>query len=130
MTKQELQEYFWIQKKIQHLENKLFELESDAQKVTTTLSNEPQGNTFSSDRVGDIVTDMIAVKEEISSYLKLSYAAIKRIEKAAESLPAREGYLIRLRYIDCKRWEEIAVDMGYTWQHIHKIHSSALKLLA
>lgn len=30
------------------------------------------------------------------------------------------------RYIRLMKWDDIAVKMGYSWQHIHKIHSRAL----
>lgn len=31
------------------------------------------------------------------------------------------------RYINCKRWEDIASDMGYSWQGVFKLHGSALQ---
>lgn len=34
--------------------------------------------------------------------------------------------LIRLRYIDCLSFEEIAVRMNYSWRTIHRMHSNAL----
>ena len=35
--------------------------------------------------------------------------------------------LLCLRYLRFKTWEEIAVEMNYTWRHTHRIHSAALK---
>ncbi len=31
------------------------------------------------------------------------------------------------RYINCKRWEVIASEMGYSWQGIFKLHGKALQ---
>nr|DAV92517.1 MAG TPA: Protein of unknown function (DUF1492) [Caudoviricetes sp.] len=31
------------------------------------------------------------------------------------------------RYINCKRWEDIASDMGYSWQGVFKLHGRALQ---
>ncbi len=31
-----------------------------------------------------------------------------------ESLPPREAYLVRARYVDYKGWEQIAVAMNYS----------------
>lgn len=38
-----------------------------------------------------------------------------------------EQRVLRLRYIKGLKWEEVAVEMGYSWKWIHKIHSEALK---
>ena len=41
-----------------------------------------------------------------------------------------QQYKIRAKYLECKSWEQIAVDMGYSWRQIHYIHSDALKKIA
>ena len=38
-----------------------------------------------------------------------------------------EKRVLRMRYIKGLKWEEVAVEMGRSWQHIHRIHSKALK---
>lgn len=73
---------------------------------------------------------IVEVQEEINRQLQKSYELMAKIEKAIEKLPEREKYLIRARYIDCKSWEQIAVDMSYSWRQIHYIHANALKLLS
>ena len=49
---------------------------------------------------------------------------IEKVIKDMENDNERE--VLRLRYIDGKKWEEICIEMGYSWKHIHRIHSSAL----
>lgn len=49
---------------------------------------------------------------------------IKQIEEMENET---EKNVLRLKYIRCLNWEEVAVEMGYSWQHIHKLHGSALK---
>ncbi len=39
----------------------------------------------------------------------------------------KEQEVLRLKYIRGMEWEEVAIEMGYTWRHTHRIHSSALK---
>ena len=130
MTKQELQSYYWLRKNIEKLEHKLLELESEATRVTTRITHDPRGGSGNSDKLGGIVAEIISVQEKINSKLQRSYRIMAEIEHATVELPEREAYLIRARYIDCKSWEQIAVDMSYCWQHVHKIHSRALKALA
>ena len=34
--------------------------------------------------------------------------------------------LLMCRYIKGMSWEDIAVNLNYTWRHVHRIHSQAL----
>lgn len=38
-----------------------------------------------------------------------------------------EQRVLRLRYIKGLKWEEVAVEIDYSWKQIHRIHSNALK---
>ena len=133
MTKQDLREYYWIKRNISKLEDKLEELRTKATSTTSHLKNDQdaiQGKGNTSDKVGDGAAEIDKVTREIEKQIKKSYLTLSVIDLAIEELPAREGYLIRARYIGCLSWEQIAVDMKYSWQHIHRIHADALRLLA
>lgn len=131
MTKKELQEYRWIKRNIQRLEDRLLELETEATKQTTQLTQDPiSGSGYNKDRMTDVVAMIIPVRDRINQQLEKSYELVVKIEKAIETLPEREKYLVRARYIDGVAWERICVDMGYSWRQVHRIHSDALKMLA
>ena len=81
---------------------------------------------------------------DLSEYMakkeSLEMRLLKAQEKALMELDNITDHIDRLRneneidvlfnrYIKGMGWEEIAVKMGYRWQWIHKIHSSALKNL-
>ena len=81
---------------------------------------------------------------DLSGYMakkeSLEMRLLKAQEAALEELDDITDHIDRLRseneidvlfnrYIKGMGWEEIAVKMGYSWQWIHKIHSSALKNL-
>lgn len=67
---------------------------------------------------------------------KLKEAELEAIELRQEvfdiinAVSGAEGEVLCERYINLKRWEEIAVDMNYSWSGIHKLHRSALHLVA
>lgn len=128
MTKDELNEFHWIKRNIDKLEEKLLELEAAATRVTTKLTHEPKGGSFG-DSLSDIVSSIMATQEEINRNVKRMYDCMRDIENAIAVLTPREAYLMRLRYLDLKTWESICVDMNYSWKHIHRIHSAALKKL-
>lgn len=129
MTKKELQEYYWVRRNIRQLEEKLEELETEATRQTTRFTQQPKARS-SKDRMADAVAEIVTIQEKMQEELEKSYKLLTRIEQAIESLPPREKYLIRARYIDCKTWEQIAVEMHYSWPHVHRIHSRALQMLA
>lgn len=55
--------------------------------------------------------------------------ALAEIEAAIETLPPRERTLIRLYYAQGLTWEEVCVEMNYSWRQIHRIHGTALAML-
>lgn len=130
MTKKELHELFWMKKNIKRMEEKLIELEAKATQITIQLSKEPKGTNSVVDKLGETVSKIVDLQNEINDQLKIYYKKVRYIEKAIEKLPPREALLIRLRYLDQKRWEEICVEMNYSWRQIHYIHAEVLKMLA
>ena len=51
------------------------------------------------------------------------------VEKLIEGLPPQHRTLMRYRYIDGLKWEEICVKMSYCWRQVHRKHSEALQML-
>lgn len=48
--------------------------------------------------------------------------------KAVKSIPGVEHQtVIEKRYLCCASWEQIAVDLGYSIQHIYRLHDAALE---
>jgi len=129
LTKQQLQNYGWLQRNIQKLDEKILELRSAAEKITTTISNEPKGKSNEHDKMAGIVAKLADVEEILKIQLHESYVTLGNIEEAIGNLPELEKYLIRARYIDCREWEEICLDMNYSLAGIHKCHTKALKML-
>jgi DNA-directed RNA polymerase specialized sigma subunit len=51
------------------------------------------------------------------------------IEEAIEALDPTARMLLRYRYLECLKWEEVCVKMNYSWMQTHRIHANALKQL-
>lgn len=51
------------------------------------------------------------------------------IEKAIENLEPTARMLMRYRYIDGRKWEEICLLMSYSWRQVHRLHAAALETL-
>lgn len=69
--------------------------------------------------------------EEERRYIKIRYCRIKLCKEITNKIERMnnedEKDVLTYRYIRLMKWEDIAVRMGYSWQHIHKIHARALK---
>ena len=59
---------------------------------------------------------------------RANYVAEKKnaILKMIESIPGMDGDVIRLRYIDGLKWEEITERVFYSWNGVFKCHNRAL----
>lgn len=51
-------------------------------------------------------------------------------EKIIDMMDGEQSRVLYLRYIQFMKWEDICVEMGYSWRQVHNIHSKALKNLS
>ena len=47
-------------------------------------------------------------------------------EKIIDVMDGEQSRILYLRYIQFMKWEDICVEMGYSWRQVHNIHSKAL----
>lgn len=127
--KYRLQEYKWIKENIQELEDRLLEIDTVLQRITSSINPDKVQTTKDPDKWTDLIAEKVKVQKMINSQLEKGYKEMAYIEDTISSLTEREKRLMRLRYIRCMKWEEICVEMGYEWRHIHNIHSSILRKL-
>ena len=67
--------------------------------------------------------ELTKLKEQRLESIKIYADISSRIRKVKDD---NQRELLMYRYIKCMKWEEIAVEMKYSWRNIHKIHSRAL----
>ena len=64
-------------------------------------------------------------------YMKARYRRIQMCKEITDKIERMDNEdekdVLMYRYIRLMKWEDIAVKMEYSWQHIHKIHARALK---
>ncbi len=124
-----LNEYRWIKENIANLENRLLEIDTKLQKTTNTLQLDKVQMSKDNDKWTLLIQKRIDIQELINTEITAGYEEIEKIEKLISVLPEREKLLIRLRYIDCMRWENICVEMNYEWSWIHRLHGEILRTL-
>lgn len=129
MTAREyLNQAYRIDQRINSKLEQIASLRGLATKATSTLSDLPHNTTSQAFSMENIICKMVDLENEINNdidnLLDLKsdiVTAIKRIENPKSRM------LLELRYLCFKSWEQIAVDMGYSLQHIYRIHDQALR---
>jgi RNA polymerase sigma factor (sigma-70 family) len=129
MTKNDLKEYQYTIKNIELLKDQLDIIDSKLTNTTHTFSHLPKHKS-KIDMTNEWVSKRIEIENTINKNLAKAYANCNRIEQAIESLPQREKYLMRLRYIQGLVWEKICQEMNCSWRRIHSIHLDALRMIA
>lgn len=118
-----LKEKKQLEKQLEIIENALYNPKTQQFKQTPTAPFQ-----------GNATEDLANKHMELLDYYgnKLAELTMEQlaVEEAIDRLPTRERKVIRAYYIQGLTWEEAAVAVGYTWRHVHRVHSSALQLLA
>lgn len=80
------------------------------------------------DAMGDTISKVIELEEKINSdideLVDLKSVARDKIERMENDI---EKVILYKRYFNNESFENIAVECGYSWRHIHRLHGEALK---
>ena len=77
----------------------------------------------------ELATRHIEVEARYREKVAQLTALLDEIEQSIEVLDPRERTLIRLHYIEGRIWEEVCIEMSYSWMQVHRIHAKALEKL-
>lgn len=92
---------------------------STGDKVQSSLDPDKFTNTMSK-----IIELEEKINADIDELVDLKRDAMDCIEKLNNDV---EKLVLYKRYFNNKSFEQISVEMGYSWRHIHRIHGNALK---
>lgn len=115
-----------ISRQLERLENELAEIRLNKYCPSCISDGMPHASGCS-----DLSSYMAKVDELEKKILKKKYHRLQKQQEIRNRIERMEDEnekdVLTYRYLRGMKWEDIAVKMGYTWQHIHRIHSSALK---
>lgn len=125
MDKQTLSQYQVLEKEIDCLKNEIERLR-DSLSAPPIIDGMPKAKAYQ-DRIANLVAKIVDLDNILTDKLSDLVECRIRIEEAISTLETADRLLLRLRYIDGEKWEDVADKMGYSWQGIHLRHSKALK---
>lgn len=129
MTKEELREYRDIVIYVKELEDKLLELETQANHITSTIKQDMVDSSGKQDKLADSVVKIVELQNFINIKLGPLKEKEKRVMEAIKDLPISEQRLFYLRYVKAYTWEKVAVETGYCWRQLHRIHGRCLRMI-
>ena len=88
MTKQRLQEYLWLKKSIEQLEDRIEEIDTILTKTTGTLSDMPRNKT-PRDLTNELLAKKVDLQNTMKKRLNKSMIELIEIEQAIATLPLR-----------------------------------------
>ena len=128
MTKNELKEYRAVANEIEIIKEKLEYLEEKKTSVKSQVISDMPRSSSENERLSTLLAEIEEVTELYNEKMSRLIKSQFKIENTIDILDdATERNLMRLKYLDGFTWEEVAVEMGYSWQHIHRIHNKILK---
>lgn len=99
-------------------------------KVTATMTDMPGSASPNVHRTQDIIVKIVDLENEINADID-RLVDLKRemvtVIKKVNNLEYQT--LLELRFLCFKTWEQIAVDMGYSIQHIYRLRDKAMELV-
>jgi DNA-directed RNA polymerase specialized sigma subunit len=129
MTKERLRNYANLKEERNQLRRQLEELEATLyypkiQRLNGMPSAPSKENTLEL-----MVARHAELQEKYEAKIAEMNAEMLLIEEAIEALDSTARMLLRYRYLECLKWEEVCVKMNYSWMQTHRIHANALKQL-
>lgn len=128
ITKEELKQYRSLTNEIENLNEKIVRLRSQLELASTQImTGMPHGSDGEVDKIGKALSILEeAQKRYYDKLIEITELTLK-IEKAIENLTPTERLLIRYRYMDFMKWEDICSKLKLSWKQSHNLHKKILR---
>ena len=126
-AKEYLTQAYRIDQRINSKLEQVSSLRDLSTKATSTFSDVPPSGTRNVHRMEDVICKIVMLENEINAeidHLVDLKREIREVISAVKNLECQT--LLELRYLCFKTWEQIAVEMNYSIQHIYRLRDKAL----
>lgn len=130
MTKAQLRAYKELRRERDQLAKMIAELETTMYSPKAqSLHGMPRNGSGAPCPTENLALKHLELKTQYYEKVAQLTDQMTKIEEGIEHLEPRERAIIRLHYIQGYTWEQVAVEMGYSWRQVHRIHGKALEKL-
>ena len=131
MTKEELMQYGSIELEVKQIKERIEYLEEKKTSIKSqVITDMPTGGGERTDiltlitKIEDSQIELIQKQSKLVDIMESIEHTIDGLEDSTERL------ILRSRYLQCKKWEQICVELNYSWRQIHRLHSNKKKKIA
>ena len=113
------------------IDNKLLELNA-LKEMSTSISAMAYDSikvqtSGTKDSIANTITKIVSLEKDINSDIDRLVDTKKEVIETIDKVSDNDlKCLLQYRYLQFKTWEEIAVEMGFSYQWVHKLHARAL----
>ena len=130
-TKEYLSQAYRIDQRIDSKLEQVLSLRALLGKATATLTDTPRPATLDPRSMEEIVAKMVDLESEINEDIDTLVDLRQEITRVIKGVENSEHQtLLELRYLCFKRWEDIAVEMGYSPRRLYELHELALEQIS
>lgn len=125
-TKRELGAYLQDKRLLKEKEDDLEELITRAEKITTELNDMPKGTPEIQDRMAELASQIVDMKNEKYGQLIKMYKTKKKIEDRIDLLEQPYKNILYFKYIKGYDLTNVANKIGYNYKWTCELHGHAL----
>ncbi len=102
-----------------------------AESITAQIRPDSAGSSLPSKKVEDCACNIVDLQNEIKEEIAALVQAEREVGKFIREAPLDETdrFIMELRYLNYKKWEEIAVELNYAYRWIMRRHKRAIAVL-
>lgn len=127
--KQKLKSAMYAQRALEGELDKLQELRSLAQKITPAYSQAP-GGSGSGKALENSVAKIVEQEQIVAGCCDELCEQLAEVRALVSLLPVGPMRLVmQRRYLNYRKWEQIMVELNYSWRGMHKLHNKALDMI-
>ena len=129
MTKKELSQLYYLNREIEEIQNRIYELETLAGSCTSYITGMPKVKGIT-DKVAKYAAEIADLKCLLDLNLKKCFYELNRINRYIESVEDAEMRMIlTFRYINGLPWEQVAMNISpyASGDSVRKAHDRFLK---
>ena len=127
-AKEYLGQAYRLDQRINSKLEQVMSLRDLATKATSTLSDVAPSGTRNVHRMEDIIVKIVDLENEINHDIDNLVDLKREMVSVIKAVTDPElQTLLELRYLCFKSWEQIAVEMEYSIQHIFRLHDKSIK---
>jgi DNA-directed RNA polymerase specialized sigma subunit len=129
-SKEYLGQAYRIDQRINSKLEQVYCLREMATKATYTFSDMPRNPNLNIDSMANIICKIVDLEREINADIDTLVDLKREIVGVIKAIKNPEYQtLLELRYLCFRSWEQIAVTMDYSLQHIFRLHDKALNMV-